>query len=131
MRRIFKWHLNFVFVDKQFIGEFKMKNKIGFISLFVAQGLGIPFSLFAGLMLMFSVVSLVETDWLRMKVAVQSVVALISMVIGIAYIGTYMFSLTKTMKNKKLSFVSWLPFLHGIVALLALVLWNYVNKIYK
>ena len=108
-----------------------MKNKIGIIILFVIQAIAIPFALFAGLMLLFSVVSFVETDWSQMEVVIQSVVALITMLIGVLYIGTYSFSLIKTLDNKKLSFVSWLPILHGVIALISLVLWNYVNQLYK
>ena len=108
-----------------------MKNKIGIIILFVIQAIAIPFALLAGLMLLFSVVSFVETDWSQMEVVIQSVVALITMLIGVLYIGTYSFSLIKTFDNKKLSFVSWLPILHGMVALVSFVLWNYVNQLYK
>ncbi len=108
-----------------------MKNKIGIIILFVIQAIAIPFALLAGLMLLFSVVSFVETDWSQMEVVIQSVVALITMLIGVLYIGTYSFSLIKTLDNKKLSFVSWLPILHVMVALISLVLWNYVNQLYK
>ena len=108
-----------------------MKNKIGIIILFVIQAIAIPFALLAGLMLLFSVVSFVDTDWSQMEVVIQSVVALITMLIGVLYIGTYSFSLIKTFDNKKLSFVSWLPILHGMVALVSFVLWNYVNQLYK
>ena len=108
-----------------------MKNKLGIIILFAIQAIAIPFALFAGLMLLFIVVSFVEIDWSQMDVVIQSVVALITTLIWVLYIGTYIFSLIKTLDNKKLSFVSWLPILHGVVALILLVLWNYVNQLYK
>ncbi|MBQ4110685.1 MAG: hypothetical protein IJC74_07355, partial [Clostridia bacterium] len=77
-----------------------MKNKIGIIILFVIQAIAIPFALFAGLMLLFIVVSFVEIDWSQMDVVIQSVVALITTLIGVLYIGTYIFSLIKTLDNK-------------------------------
>lgn len=105
-----------------------MKNKIGIIVLFAFQSLAIPFALLAGLMLLFSIVSLTETDWTQIKVVIQSIVALITMLIGVLYIGTYIFSLIKTINNKKVSFISWLPVLHGIVAVIAIMMWGYVNQ---
>lgn len=85
-----------------------MKNKIGIIVLFTLQALAIPFALLAGLMLLFSIVSLTETDWTQIKVFIQSIVALITMLIGVSYLGTYTFSLIKTVNNKKVSLISWL-----------------------
>ena len=87
----------------------KMKNRISIIILFVIQALPIPFALLAGFMLMFSLVSLVETDWSQFDVIIQSAAALTAMVIGAAYTITYFDSLKKTLDNKKLSFISFLP----------------------
>lgn len=109
----------------------KMKKKTGIVILFVIQALAIPLALFAGLMLMFSIASMSEMDFNQTGIVIQTAVALTTMIIGVLYIGTYIFSLLKTLKNQKLSFVSWLPILHGIVALFALVLWNYINQLYK
>ena len=107
-----------------------MKNKITIIVLFVFQTLAIPFALLAGLMLLFSIVSLSETDLSQTKVVVQSAVALITMLIGFMYIGTYIFSLIKTINNKKVSLISWLPVLHCVVALIAVMVWGWVNQSY-
>ena len=108
-----------------------MKNKLGIIVLFVIQAMAIPFSLFAGLMLLFAVGSFTETDWSQTGATVQSIIALTTMIIGVAYMATYIFSLIKTIVDKKISFVSWLPLLHSLIALIALVIWNYVNQLYK
>jgi len=80
---------------------------------------------------MFSLVSLVETDWSQFDVIIQSAAALTAMVIGAAYTITYFDSLKKTLDNKKLSFISFLPAFHGIAALAALFVWNYVNQMFQ
>ena len=108
-----------------------MKNKIGIIILFTFQALAIPFSLIAGFMLAFSVVSILTMGLFGTGEVIQSVVALITMIIGSLYTGTYAFSLIKTRINGKISFVSWLPFFHGIIALGAVLLWNYVDLLYR
>ena len=108
-----------------------MKNKIGIIILFVVQALAIPFALFAGLIFLFLIVSFVEMDWTQIEIIIQTLVALIATLIGVSYIGTYIFSLIKTIDNKRVSFISFLPILHGAVALISLVIWNYVNQLYK
>ena len=105
-----------------------MKNKIGIIVLFTLQALAIPFALLAGLMLLFSIVSLTETDWTQIKVFIQSIVALITMLIGVSYLGTYTFSLIKTVNNKKVSLICWLPVLHIIVSIIAIMVWGNVNQ---
>ncbi len=105
-----------------------MKNKIGIVVLFVFHALAIPFALLAGLMLLFSIVSLTETDWTQIKVVIQSIVALVTMLIGVLYIGTYVFSLIRTINNKKISFISWLPILHVVVAIIAIMVWGGINQ---
>ena len=108
-----------------------MKNKTGVILLFVIQGLAIPIALFAGFILLFLLVSFAETDWSQTGKTIQFVAAFLATLTGFLYIGTYVFSLVKTLINKKMSFISWLPTLHGVVALTLLVVWDYVNQIYK
>ncbi len=108
-----------------------MKNRIGIIILFAVQALAIPFALFAGLIFLFLIVGFAEMDWTQIEIIIQTFVALIATLIGVSYIGTYIFSLIKTLDNKKVSFISWLPILHGVVALISLVIWNYVNQLYK
>lgn len=105
-----------------------MKNKIVIIVLFVFQALAIPFALLSGLMFLFSIVSLTETDWAQTKVVIQSIVALITMLIGFLYIGTYIFSLMRTINNKRISFISWVPILHIVIAIIAIMVWGGVNQ---
>ncbi len=108
-----------------------MKNKTGIIILFTIQALGIPFALVAGFMLLFSIANFFQTDWSQTEVFVQAIIALITMLIGVSYIGTYFFSLIKTISNKGISFISCLPILHGIVAVIALILWFLIASLFK
>ena len=109
----------------------EMKNKTGIIILFAIQALAIPFALFLGLIFLFLIVSFVEMDWTQIEVIVQTLVALVATLIGVLYIGTYIFSLVKTLERKRVSFISWLPILHGVITLLLLLIWNYVNELFK
>lgn len=108
-----------------------MKNIIriiGIIVLFSFQALAIPFALLAGLALLLSLFGLAETDWSQIKVVIQSMFTVMTLLIGTLYIGTYIFSLIKTIHNKKVSFISWLPVLHIIVSIIALMVWGSVNQ---
>ncbi len=105
-----------------------MKDKIIIIFLFAFQALAIPFALLSGFLLLISIEGLSETDLTQTKVVIQCVVALITLLIGVLYIGTYIFSLIKTIINKKVSFISCLPVFHGIIFVYAVMLWGCVNQ---
>lgn len=62
---------------------------------------------------------------------IQGIVAVITMLLAGTYLVTYIFSLVKTLKNKKLSVKSFLPMLHIIVFWIFFVLWIWLEKIYK
>ena len=92
-----------------------------------------PLSVIAGFVFMFIWVACIfEPHYylLRPDKIVQTLVALISTFAGVSYACTYIFSLIRTLDNKKISLISFLPVLHGVVAVAALCLWDYVSKLY-
>ena len=109
-----------------------MKKKAGMILLFIFQGLGLLFALISGFILMFLIVAAPgQVDFSRASDVVQWLVALLATVTGVAYVGTYTFSLAKTVAGKKVSCISWLPTLHGLVACGTWALWHYVGQLYR
>jgi len=78
-----------------------------------------------------SVAAIGMMDWSNLGQVITLPVALITMFLAGTYLGTYIFSLSKTIANKKISAVSLLPVLHIIVFSIFVLLWLWLNSIFQ
>ena len=91
------------------------------VSLFVIFAIPILFSLYS---IPFSLISIGTLKvW-----NVVSILFLIAMILAGTYLVTYIISLIFTLKNKKLSFLSFLPMAHIILFLLSMFLSQWFEK---
>ena len=94
-----------------------MKNKIIIIFLFLIFALPIPVAIlgFGMSFVWFLALILKGTSF------IEFITALFGVIIGSTYLITYLFALTKTRKEKKISIKTFLPIVHCIVAFLFLL----------
>lgn len=94
-----------------------MKKKASIIFLFVLFALPIPISVAGfGMCLIWLVISLIKG-----VTFVEIITALFGVIIGSTYLITYIFALTKTWKEKKISIKTFLPLAHCLLASLFLL----------
>ncbi|MBE7014147.1 MAG: hypothetical protein E7419_02935 [Ruminococcaceae bacterium] len=94
-----------------------MKNKPLIIFLFILFALPIPIAMSGSLMMLLWFIGSVIT-----KLSfVEIFMSFLGMMIGATYIITYIYSLYKTWKNKKISFKTFFPVMHCLVAFLFLL----------
>ncbi|MEH7098469.1 hypothetical protein [Neobacillus vireti] len=107
------------------------ERKTAIIPLFIFFALPIPFSLVSWIGTIMSVADAGMMDVSRFSDFIEGIVALITMLIAGTYLGTYIISLNKTLKNKKISLISFLPILHIILFIIFCAIWSWLNAIYK
>ena len=94
-----------------------MKKKTLIIFLFILFGLSIPIAMLGSLMtLLWFVGSIIKGSSF-----VEIIMSFLGIVIGTTYIATYIYSLNKTLKIKKISPKTFFPVVHCIIALLYLL----------
>ena len=94
-----------------------MKNKILTILLFILFALPIPIALLGSLMTLVWFIGSMASSLLFLEI----IVAFFGLIISTTYIFTYIYSLKQTLKNKKISPKTFLPFVHCLIALLFLL----------
>lgn len=108
-----------------------MKNKILIVFLFVLFAIPIPIAMFGSLLTLIWFVGSI----IKESSYIEIIMSLFGVVIGITYVVTYIYSLIKTIKNKQISFKTFFPVCHCLVACLFLLLLvpvgNYINNTHK
>ena len=97
-----------------------MKNKAMIWGVMILQALPIPISLIT---ILGSIISLANIGVVIEQSLFVAVVAAISMMLAGTYSLTYLFSARKTIADKRLSFISFLPVIHMIVTAAFMALW--------
>ena len=99
-----------------------MKNKVMMQVVIILQALPIPISLIT---ILGSVISLANIHATMIEQSLfVAIVAAISMILAGTYSLTYLFAATKTLANKRISFVSFLPIIHIVVTVVFMILWG-------
>ena len=106
------------------------KSKAAIIIIFILYALPIPLSLASWIGTIMAIAAIGMEDWASGSAWIQAIVAGIAMLVAGTYLVSYIISLIKTLKNKKLSKVSLLPLLHIIITILLLAVWFGLNKVY-
>lgn len=100
-----------------------MKNKILIVLLFILFALPIPVAILGSLMTLLWFLS----STIKLSSFLEIIMAFLGVVIGTTYIVTYIYSLNKTWKNKKISVKTFFPVAHCLIAFLFLLLLNPVG----
>ena len=106
------------------------KSKTAIIIIFILYALPIPLSLASWIGTIMALAAIGLEDWASVSAWVQAIAAGIAMLAAGTYLISYIISLIKTLKNKKLSKVSLLPLLHIIITILLLAVWFGLNTVY-
>lgn len=101
-----------------------MKNKTLFIFLYVVLGLAVPFSLISWLGTIITVANIEMFS----SVIVQ-LLMVITMLLAGTYFITYCFCLSKTIKKKSLSIISFAPIFHIFITVLFYLLCAFVERL--
>lgn len=104
------------------------RKKLLFIVMYVILALPIPLSLITWLGSIISVANFGMLDLDNMKVLITAIISAIAMLLAGTYPVTYILALTKTLKNKKLSYLSFSPIVHIILTILFIQLWAFSEK---
>ena len=105
-----------------------MKNrKILIIVLFIVLALPIPLSLISWIGTVISVANIGMMGWSSLGEIMQAFIALITMLLAGTYLSTYIFSVNRTWKEKELSSISFLPFLHIVLFIISMKIWTCFN----
>ncbi|MCQ1530705.1 hypothetical protein [Lutispora saccharofermentans] len=107
------------------------ERKTSIIILFILFALPAPFSLISWIGTLISVANIGMTNWSEFSQCIQGLAALITMLLAGTYLVTYIISLGATLKNNKISLISFLPMLHIILFSIFFVVWMWLNAIYK
>lgn len=107
------------------------ERNVAIITLFIFFALPIPISLVSWIGTIISVADIGMMNLSKVSDYIQLLVGLITMLIAGTYLGTYIISLNKTLKNKKISLISFLPMLHIILFIIFIAMWSELNAIYK
>lgn len=94
-----------------------MKNKILIILLFIVLAFPLPIALLGSLMSFLWFLSSI----MKGSSVIEIVMAIIGTIIGATYILTYVISLIKTWNEKKISFKTFIPLAHCLIALVYLL----------
>lgn len=108
-----------------------MKQKKYFIIMYIIYALPIPFSLITWIGTIISVADLGMVDWKIFSELIQSVIALVTMLLAGLYPVSYIISLIKTRNSKKFSLFSFLPIIHIILFVVFFFFWSFLNKVYQ
>ena len=77
-----------------------------------------------------SVANMGMTNWSEFSEFIQGVIALVTMFLAGTYLISYIISLRITLKNKKISLISFLPILNVILFVISSAIWMWLNAIY-
>ena len=110
-----------------------MKKRILSIAMFILFALPIPLSLASWIGTLMSVSAIGTVNWSNPDEWIQLFIALTAMLLAGSYLITYIFSLSKTFKNKNINItlVSFLPLLHIAVFGMFYILWVWLDTIFK
>lgn len=95
-----------------------MKTKLLIICIFVIFALPIPIAMLGGMICFIWFIS----SCMTMSSAAEFIMSFIGTIIGFGYIFSYVYSLFRTVKRKKLSVQSFFPLIHCIAAAVFLLL---------
>lgn len=108
-----------------------MKKRWLAILLFVLFALPIPIALLGAFMTFFWFISALLGE----RTALETVLALIGILMGSTYVLSYVFSVSVTNSKKKISFKTFLPLMHCAVALVYLMslspAWEYIRNTHE
>lgn len=107
------------------------EHKTSIVILFIFFALPTPLSLISWIGTLISVANIGMTNWSEFSQCIQGLVALITMLLAGTYLVTYIISLGATLKNKKISLISFLPMLHIVLFSIFFAVWMWLNAIYK
>jgi len=102
-----------------------VKNKSLIWTIAVIQALPVPISLIT---VLGSVISLANIGMLLDQSYLLALAAVISMLLSGTYSVTYLVSTINTFRKKKLSVISFLPFVHIILTLVFFAIWIFLEK---
>lgn len=104
-----------------------IEHKKSIIIMFVFFAFPIPVSLISWIGTIISVANIGMVEWSKLRESLQALIALVTMLLAGTYLFTYIISLGKTLKNKKISWVSFLPVVHIALFSLSLGLWKWID----
>ncbi len=101
-----------------------IKQKALIIGVFAVQALPIPVSLIT---ILGSLISTANIGMASGSLLV-TIISIIAMVLAGTYSLTYVFSLINVYSKKKLSFISFLPIIHLVLAMVFVALWRIAER---
>lgn len=106
-------------------------NRIIIILLFIIFALPIPLSLLSWIGTIISVSDMGMIKRTEFIEYIQMIMALTTMLLAGTYLITYMISLRFTLKNKKISHITFLPMVHIVLFSILFYVSSWVSTIYK
>lgn len=101
-----------------------MKNKITVIIMYLILALPVPISLLTWIGTIMSVASIGMLKIDNVGVLITTLVAFSAMILAGTYPVSYSVSLYKTIENKRLKLVSFLPVAHILLAAIMIYIWS-------
>ena len=101
-----------------------MKNKKTIICMYIILALPIPISLLTwiGTMVSIANIGMIKAD--NAGVLITTIVSLSAMILAGIYPATYGISLFRTLRNRRLKLVSFLPIIHILLIAILILLWS-------
>lgn len=96
--------------------------------MYVILALPIPLSLITWLGTIMSVANFGMLDLDNIKVLITVFISVVAMLLAGTYPVTYILALYKTLKNKKLTYLSFAPIFHIVLIIFFLQLWAFSEK---
>ena len=106
-------------------------RKMLLIAVFVLFALPIPLSMVTWIGTIISVADIGMTDTSTFSEWIQTIVALITMLLAGTYLITYIVALVLSWKKQKLTVLSFLPLMHIALFGICLSVWMWLNSVYK